>query len=101
MPRGCCSSAVQIPTGVAFKGNLPMAELLLDHGASANFAPPGGKTPLMFAAMFNRTAIADLLLSRGADPAVRSSDGLTALELARSMGAVDTAAQLQGLAADR
>ena len=81
--------------GAAFKGYLPIVELLLSHGAQPGFAPPGGKTPLMFAAMFNRLDIVQLLLSRDIDKDARSSDGLSALDLARSMGAADTAACLE------
>ena len=81
--------------GAAFKGYLPIVELLLSHGAQPGFAPPGGKTPLMFAAMFNRLEIVQLLLSQDIDKDAKSSDGLSALELARSMGAADTAAYLE------
>jgi ankyrin repeat protein len=54
----------------------------------------GGKTPLMVAAMFNRTEIVDLLLSRGADVQARDAAGLTAEQLASAMGASDTPEQL-------
>jgi ankyrin repeat protein len=37
----------------AFKGDLEVVQLLLDHGAQPD-SPPGGRTALMFAAMFNR-----------------------------------------------
>lgn len=81
--------------GAAFKGYLPIVELLLSHGAQPGFAPPGGKTPLMFAAMFNRLEIVRLLLSQDIDKDAKSSDGMSALDLARSMGAADTAAYLE------
>lgn len=81
--------------GAAFKGYLPIVELLLSHGAQPGFAPPGGKTPLMFAAMFNRLEIVKILLKQGVDVNAKSSDGLSALELARNMGAADTAAYLE------
>ena len=48
----------------------------------------------MFAAMFNRVEIARLLIERGADPALRDADGVSALDAARRMGAADTAALL-------
>ena len=44
--------------GAAFKGDLQVATLLLDHGARVDAAGPNGKTALMFAAMFNRVDIA-------------------------------------------
>jgi ankyrin repeat protein len=73
--------------GAAFKGYLAIAELLLAHGAQPGFSPPGGKTPLMFAAMFNRIEIVEALLAKGIDIDAKSSDGLSALDLARTMGA--------------
>lgn len=88
----------QTPLGAStFKGHLPIVELLLAHGAQPGFAPPGGKTPLMFAAMFNRLDIVKVLLTRSIDADAKSSEGLSALELARSMGAADTAAYLEAL----
>ena len=81
----------------AFKGFVPVVELLLSHGARSGFAPPGGKTPLMFAAMFNRLEIVKILQAGGIDMDARSSEGLSALDLARSMGAVDTTAYLEAL----
>ena len=87
----------QTPLGAsAYKGYLPIVELLLAHGAQPDFAPPGGKTPVMFAAMFNRLDILKFLMTQGIDVHRRSSEGLTALDLARNMGAADTAALLQG-----
>ena len=71
-----------------------MTTLLLDHGARPDTAGPSGKTALMFAAMFNRSEILRLLIERGADPAARDVDGLSALDVARRMGANDTAALL-------
>lgn len=86
----------QTPLGAsAFKGYLPIVELLLAHDAQPDFAPPGGKSPLMFAAMFNRLEIVKVLLAQGVNIDAKSSEGLSALELARSMGAADTAAFLE------
>lgn len=77
--------------GATFKGHLEVVEALLRHGAKPEFAPPGGKTPLMFAAMFNRLEVMKLLLSRGVDVNTKSSEGLSAAELARNMGAQEAA----------
>jgi ankyrin repeat protein len=41
-----------------------------------------GRTPLMFAVMFGRRAMVDLLLEAGADPALADGEGNTALDLA-------------------
>ena len=51
----------------------------------------------MMAAMFNRAAIIDFLISKGADPKAKDSSGTTALDAARTMGAVDTTEQLEKL----
>lgn len=89
------NDAAQTPLhGAAFKGDLAVTTLLLDHGAIADHAGPSGKTALMFAAMFNRVEIVQLLIARGADPARRDIDGVSACDIARRMGAHDTAAQL-------
>ena len=61
-----------------------------DHGADVNATTPDGKTPLMFAAMFNQTAIMELLLSHGANADLQSADGMTAMSLAQSMNAQDS-----------
>lgn len=56
----------QVPlAGAAFKGDLPLAKQLLERGAAVN---AGDRTPLMIAAMFDRVAIAEVLLDHGADP---------------------------------
>ncbi|MDT8310470.1 MAG: ankyrin repeat domain-containing protein [Methylophaga sp.] len=72
---------------VSALGDLQTCQLLLEFGANVNAASPEGKNPLMFAAMFNQAEIVDLLLANGADAYAKSADGLTALALARAMGA--------------
>jgi len=89
----------QLPmAGAAFKGNLPMVRLLVEKGAQVDGASADGRTALMMAAMFNRTAIMDYLLAQGADPARRDAQGTDALGAARAMGAQESIAQLQALA---
>lgn len=56
-----------------------------------------GRTALMMAAMFNRVDMVDYLLGQGANPKATDAQGATALAAAQTMGAVDTAAQLQKL----
>lgn len=74
--------------GAAFKGFTDIAQILIDQGAAeVNAVTPDGKTPLMFAAMFNQIEILELLLSKGADPTSTTEDGMTALKLAQSMNA--------------
>ena len=80
----------RIPTSRAARLRMKMAAPVrkLDSGASADGKDPVGRTPLMFAAMFDREDIVRILLSRGADPAWRSASGETAASLAAAMGAV-------------
>jgi ankyrin repeat protein len=86
-----CNDAGQSPlAGAAFKGDLAIATLWLDQGAQVDNGGPGGKTPLMFAAMFNRTDMVRLLLERGANPLAEDSSGVTILDAAKRMGAAST-----------
>ena len=68
---------------VSFKGDRAIAQVLIQGGAGVNGGGPDGKTPLMFAAMFDRLDLVDQLLEQGADPARRTTDGMTAETLAR------------------
>ncbi|WP_027483336.1 ankyrin repeat domain-containing protein [Deinococcus pimensis] len=81
----------------AYQGDLTMVRLLLDHGALVDAAGPDGRTALMMAAMFDRNAIVDELLARGADPTVRDAGGAGVVDAARVMGAVSMAARLEAL----
>ena len=60
---------------------------LLDGGADPNRAV-NGLTPLMMAAEYGYTPIVRLLLARGANPALRDLDGMTAVDYAL-IGATD------------
>jgi ankyrin repeat protein len=57
---------------------------LLDAGANPNEADPHGTTPLMLAAGYGDTDIVKILLAHQANPRLAASDGITALDLARS-----------------
>lgn len=56
--------------------------LLLEHHAYIDAASPNGTTPLMMAAQYGTDASAQLLLSEGADPALKNQLGLTAVDFA-------------------
>ncbi|MCY1464080.1 Ankyrin repeats (many copies) [compost metagenome] len=83
--------------GAAFKGDLAMVQLLVEQGVAVDSAAADGRTALMMAAMFNRTAIVEYLLGKGADAQRQDAKGISALGAAQAMGAADTAAQLQAL----
>jgi hypothetical protein len=57
---------------------------LLDAGANPNEANPHGTTPLMLAAGYGYTDMVKILLAHKANPRLAASDGITALDLARS-----------------
>ena len=84
----------QTPLAAAcFKGDTAAVEALLER-VDVNAHSGDGRTALMIAAMFNRTEIMELLLRRGADPALQDVTGMTGRALAEAMGACDTAALL-------
>jgi ankyrin repeat protein len=74
------------PLGWAAIGNKPeVARILVEHGADVNHVDKKGMTPLLYAVSidFGGSAIIDLLLKAGANPAARTREGMTALDLAR------------------
>jgi ankyrin repeat protein len=70
----------------SLSGSNALAKSLIDHGANANAANPGGVTALMIAAAGNHPDIIELLLKSGADANAHSEDGRTALSIARANG---------------
>ena len=71
-----------------------MARLLLDYGAKPDIAAPSGEAPLHVVAGAGYAGIVRLLLERGADPALRDDEGLTALDRAERAGHNEVAALL-------
>jgi ankyrin repeat protein/mono/diheme cytochrome c family protein len=78
-----------------FKGNVEIVKALLEAGAevknsgNAIFPGFGGSEPILVFACFSYNAdpqIVKMLLDRGADPAAKSQQGRTPLELARERG---------------
>jgi len=84
--------------GLARSGLATVAALLAS-GAKVDGAAPDGRTALMMAAMFNRSSMLELMLAHGGDPHARNAKGLSARELALTMGAPETARQLEALGA--
>ncbi len=76
-------------------------ELLLDHGADIDAADNDGWTALMTAASRGCEDVVDLLLERGANPALRTLKGETAAELARARDAHCIAERIESVIAAR
>ena len=62
--------------------HLDVMRLLLDNAAYIDAESPNGSTPLMMAAMYGNAAAVKLLLDAGADPLLKNSLGLTAVDFA-------------------
>lgn len=74
------------PLGWSAIGHRPeIARILIEHAADVNHVDKKGMTPLLYAASidFGDSSLIDLLLKSGANTAARTSEGLTALDLAR------------------
>ena len=69
---GNCSSKVRDDRSTlqeaAKKGNLPMVQLLVQHGANPRFCNVLGHTVLAFAVKHRHPKVVDYLLSVGVDP---------------------------------
>lgn len=74
------------PLHYAASGTLPqqtdVVALLLEQHAYIDAGSPNGTTPLMMAAQYGTDASVQLLLSEGADPALKNQQGLTAVDFA-------------------
>ena len=74
---------------------------LLEAGADVNARQQIDYTPLMGAAANARTGLMEMLLSRGADPSMKTTDGKTAADVAREHGHADIAERLERFEAER
>jgi ankyrin repeat protein len=63
-----------------------IGETLLDAGCDINAADNKGRTPLMYAAIFERPAAVNLLLKRGANINAKDQNGQSALDWAIKTG---------------
>ena len=77
-------------------GDLRGMDRLLEDGADIEAADERGWTALMFSALRDELGAVDLLLRKGADPARRNNDRLTAGDIARRHGNAEVAALLDG-----
>lgn len=67
----------------ATNGHLAVIALLLEHFAYIDAASPNGTTPLMMAASYGTEPAVKLLLEAGADPLLKNSQGLSAIDFAQ------------------
>jgi ankyrin repeat protein len=63
-----------------------IGETLLNAGCDVNAVDNKGRTPLMYAAIFERPSIVNLLLKRGANINAKDQNGESALDWARKSG---------------
>jgi ankyrin repeat protein len=75
----------------ATNGHLSIVRMLLDHHAYIDAESPNGTTPLMMAAHYGTPETVKLLLEAGADPSLKNSIGLTALDFAQRANRSDSA----------
>ena len=64
------------------KNRAGSAEALIDAGAKVNHTQSNGETPLIMAAGYGYADIVQILLDKGADPAMKNAAGNTALDFA-------------------
>jgi ankyrin repeat protein len=79
--------------------NVNAVAAVLEAGPDVNARQQVGYTPLMGAGASGNNDLADLLLSRGADPSLVSEDGKSAATIAREHGHTALAERLETLAA--
>ena len=79
----------------ATSGGNDIVQLLLDHSAYIDAESPNKTTPLMMAARSGRIMTVKLLLDEGADPTLKNTLGMTAIDFAEKGGFTDIA---EGLA---
>ncbi len=70
----------------ATNGHLEVMQLLLDNHAYIDAESPNKTTPLMMAASYGSTAGVKLLLDAGADPLLKNTQGLGAIDFAQRVG---------------
>lgn len=73
-------------------GHLEVMRMLLENSAYIDAASPNGSTPLMMASMYGTTESVKLLLEAGADPTLKNTLGLSAIDFARQVQKEDAVA---------
>jgi ankyrin repeat protein len=75
----------------ATRGHLDIMAYLLDQNAYIDAASPNGTTPLMMAAFYGTPSAVKLLLEAGADPMLKNTQGLSAIDFAQRNNRADSA----------
>lgn len=76
------------------KGNLKLAQLLLERGADPHLRSGSGRDSLYIALQTGNSSFTHLLLKHGADPNARYDDGWTRLHVSHHRGDWEVARQL-------
>ncbi len=94
---------ISVLSWAAIANRVEVARLFIQRGADVNHVDKKGMTPLLYAASidFGDSAMIDLLLQSGAQPAARTKEGLSALDLARKYNHTHLLASLEGPRASR
>jgi ankyrin repeat protein len=81
-------TGISLLTGAVMTNDLPMARALIALGAKVDLVDEHGMTSLMHAASvdFGDTGMVEVLIRAGGNAAVKSKDGLTALDIAQKYG---------------
>jgi ankyrin repeat protein len=77
------------------KGDIATVKQIIAYGIDLNDCTNRGMTPLMFAAIYNQTEIAKLLIEKGADLSKKDKSGSTALDHAKASGSTAVLEVLQ------
>ena len=76
----------------ATNGHLAVMQLLIEENAYLDAESPNGSTPLMMAAHYGTPSAVKLLLESGADPTLKNSLGLSAIDFAHQANRLESAA---------
>ena len=68
------------------KGDIEKVKQIIAYGIDVNDTTNRGMTPLMYAAIYNQSEIAKLLLEKGANLNLKDKSGSTALDHAKTSG---------------
>ena len=76
----------------ATNGHLSVMQLLIEENAYLDAESPNGSTPLMMAAHYGTPSAVKLLLESGADPTLKNSLGLSAMDFAHQANRLESSA---------